>query len=282
MNEPRVYKNSPFLLVFVIIIFGILFIGLGLSLVSVLNNWLIMVPVLLLFGILFIVLVLSSTAQTIISDDEITSKNLLGTKTLKWSEISRVSGAGNRIKLHNFDGDVTVAPQPQLPGYPEVVEWIGTKRADLFNPQEYSELSRNWLITLLFPLGGLLIIGTSFFAYTVSSDSNETLLPYALAGFAGLFLISMVFTSPQSISMQGNSMVVKYLLNQKTLLASEVASVRMGFTQTRNGKHYFILINQTNGKNIRLSGLRPSLPVAYLVLKTWHEKNSSISQIVPN
>ncbi|MBV5350438.1 hypothetical protein JZU71_04760, partial [bacterium] len=99
----------------------------------------------------------------------------MGGKSLRWSEISRVSGRGYGIKLHNFDGDVAVAPSPQLHGYEEVVEWIGIKRPDLFNPLEYSEMKRGVstlaliIALVVFLVVGLLVAGTLYFYNTESS-----------------------------------------------------------------------------------------------------------------
>jgi hypothetical protein len=271
MNEPRVYKNSPFvfglLIVMFVVLFGAIFFtggDIGFS------NLIVMIPFALVFGFLFIFLVFTATAQTIISNEEISTKNLLGTKSLTWSQINRVSGRGYRIKLHNFDGDVTVAPSPQLPGYNEVIEWIGVKRPDLFNPQEYSEMKKSWLNTILTPMIGLLIIGIGFFAYTQASD---TFFPFLIFIIIGLVFIGMPLASPQAVTIQGNSILLGYLFNQKTLPANEIVSIDLRFTQTRNGKNYFIAINLVNRKTIRVSGLSPNLPVAYLVLKNWHKKN---------
>jgi hypothetical protein len=81
---------------------------------------------------------------------------------------------------------------------------------------------------------------------------------------------------PQSLMLEGKSLFVKYLFSEKKLLADEIASVELRFTQTRNGKNYFVLLAQTNKKSLRILGLKPSLPIAYLVLKNWHKMNSTI------
>ena len=275
MNEPRVYKNSPFvfvlLLVMFVVLFGAVFFAAGDNNFS---NLLVMIPFALMFAFLFLYLVFTATAQTIISNDEISTKNLLGTKTLTWSEINRVSGRGNRIKLHNFDGDVTVAPSPQLPGYPEVVEWIGDKRPDLFNPQEYREMSRSWMGTIMLPVLGLLFLGVGFFLYT---QNNELFYPLVIFLIMGFIFIGTPLFSPQAIAIEGNSIVLGYLFNRKIYPANEIASINLSFTQTRNGKNYFILISLANRRSIRISGLSPNLPVVCLVLKNWHKANVASS-----
>jgi hypothetical protein len=158
-----------------------------------------------------------------------------------------------------------------LPGYHEVIEWIGVKRPDLFNPQEYNELSRGWA-SRIFPLIlGLLFVSAGIFGYTME---NKTFFPFLIFATMGLFFMGMSLASPQTISLQGNSMVIGYLFNQKTLAAYEISSVQLRYTQTRNGKQYFITLQLANSKTIRLSGFKPSLPAAYLILKNWHKKNS--------
>ncbi|HNE69317.1 MAG TPA: hypothetical protein PLE39_13115, partial [Anaerolineales bacterium] len=128
MNEPRVYKHSPIQFIILIVVMGFVFVAMFFNL-----DW--NTPS-ILFPISLIILIAvaglaAATQKTILSDDEISSQSLFGMKTLRWSEITRVSGRGYVIKLHNFDGDVTVAPSPNLPRYEEVIEIIGNKRPDL-------------------------------------------------------------------------------------------------------------------------------------------------------
>jgi hypothetical protein len=270
MNGPREYKNPTFQTVMAIIGFGIL-LFIFITFIGKEQVGEIMLPFagILLFFALFALF--SQALKTVISEDEISSSTLFGTKTLRWSEITRISGSGFSIKLHNFDGDVTVAPSPQLPGYEEVIEWIGVKRPDLFNPQEYSELSRNWGGIIPLVIVGFLVIGFGTFVYI---DSNEFVFPLIFAFIIGLVILGMAFFAPQSVSIQRNSIVVGYLYGQKTFTADEIASITLGYSQTRNGKNYYVQLAQKRGKNIRLSNLKPNLPVAYLVLKNWHKKNS--------
>ncbi len=274
MNEPRVYKNSPFVFGLLIVMFAVLFIGVFFaSGDSDFSNPIVMIFFAMIFGFLLLFIVFTATAQTMISNEEISTKNLLGRKSIAWRDINRVSGSGNRIKLHNFDGNVIIAPSLQLPGYPEVIEWIGIQRPDLFNSMEYSEMSKNWAGTILLPVLGLLFIGTGFFLYT---QDSQLLFPLLIFLVMGVIFIGMPLVAPQAISIQGSSIVLGYLLNQKTLAANEIASVDLRYTQTRNGKNYFIAITLINKKTIRISGLKPCLPVVYLVLKTWHKKNTAI------
>jgi hypothetical protein len=267
MNEPRVYKSSPVLFIFMLLIFGVLFIGLVFNMGR--ETWYIMLPFGLAFGLIFVIAIFSMTSKTIISEDEISTQNLLGIKTLRWSEINQVSGWGHAIKLQDIDRHLTVAPSPQLPGYPEVIEWIGLKRPDLFTPQEYNQLSRSWLQRIFYAIFGLFLLGIGLFGYL---QDSETFFPFIIFAIMGIVFTGMALASLQSITFQGNTLTISYLFKQTTLRTDEVASVDLRYTQTRNGKHYFAAINLVNRKTIRVSGFGPNLPVVYLVLKNWQAK----------
>jgi hypothetical protein len=272
MNEPRVYKNSPAALI-VIIAFSVILMA-GLAFGVGFESTELVVP-LVLFGLFFLVVMfMSISSKVILSEDEISTQSLFGTKSMRWTEIGRVSGRGYGIKLHNVDEDVTVVPSPRLPGYEEIIEFIGRKRPDLFSPLEYGEMKRG-----LGSFVGLLILGILFFGimtlFIFEMDfSFDTLIPFMFFAAFILFFMGVFLFSPQSLTLDGRTLVVKYLLNKKELSVDEIAGVQFGYTQTRNGKQYYIAIHLTNRKNIRVSGLRIGLPVGYLVLKNWYQAQS--------
>lgn len=274
MNEPRVYKHSPFQFVVLILMFGFILVAMFFNMDLGDGSMLIPVAILLLVVIISIT---SLTQKTIISEDEISSQSLLGTKTLRWSEINRVSGRGYSIKLHNLDGDITVVPSPNLPGYEEVVESIGNKRPDLFNPREYDELKSGSFPLLAGLIFTVLFVGM-FAGFGLLLYNSPDAAPVMIAPLI-IFLViiavfvGMMFFRPRSLVLDGRSMSIKYFLSEKTLLADEIQSVQFTFQRSRNGKIYFVLLHLVNRKSVRISGLNPSLPVVYLVLKNWHKQN---------
>ena len=274
MNEPRVYKHSPFQFVILILMFGFILVALFFNMD--LGDGSMLIPV-AIFLLVIIVSVISLTQKTIISEDEISSQNLLGTKTLRWSEINRVSGRGYAIKLHNFDGDITVVPSPNLPGYEEIVESIGNKRPDLFNPREYDELKSGSFPLLAGLIFTVLFVGM-FAGFGLLLYNSPDVAPVMIAPLI-IFLVivavfvGMMFFRPRSLVLDGRSMSIKYFLSEKTLLADEIQSVQFTFQRSRNGKINFVLLHLVNRKSVRISGLNPSLPVVYLVLKNWHKQN---------
>lgn len=272
MNEPRVYKQPLFgiFLSAVMLMFscGILF-----FVSEALTDLWFMIPILGLFGIAFLISLFSYTSKVTITDDEITSSYLFIPKTLRWTEINRASGSGSGIKLHS--DDTTVSINSRLPGVEEIIETIGQKRADLFSPQEFSEMRRGLGSYLGFFVITLLFGGIGVFYFSIADFSSDSLFSM---GFIALFLIFFMGTflaSPQSLTIENNNLQIKYLLGEKNFSANDVSSVFLSHTRTRRGgKQYFISLNSKDGKNIRISGLNIGLPVAYLVLKNWHKKYS--------
>ncbi|NWF63908.1 MAG: PH domain-containing protein [Chloroflexi bacterium] len=272
MNEPRVFKNSPAILVVIALVFLILM-G-GIIFTASLENSFVALPLaafgLFIFGLIFV----ANSAKVTITDEDITSQNIFGSRTLRWSEIHRVSGRGYEIKLHNYDGDVTVHPSSGLPGYEQIVDLIGVKRPDLFSPQEYSEFRRGIMPFILLGFVMLFVLGAAAAVFVLwmngSDASMPSLMPLAVFIVIALIIGLTALSTPQSLTLGGRSLFLKYLFSKKTILADEIRYVQFGYTQSRNGKHYYVALNLTNGKNIRLSGLGVSMPIAYLVLKSWH------------
>ena len=279
MSEPKIYKHKPFQLIILVILLPIM--GIVLFTSGGTEERIIQTVMAVMIGVVFLVSMLTLTVKVIISDSEISTQSIFGTKSLAWSEINRVSGTGSALKLHNREGDVTVAPSPQLPGYVEIIEQIGAKRADLFNTENFGEMKRSWfvffplILLIVFFMAGLLVSGLMMF--NKPDTPTIIIMPLFFIFFIAVIFLGIVFSSPQSVTLEGKSMSIKYLFSERTLLADEIASIELRFTQTRNGKNYFVALNQTNRKTIRISGLSISLPIVYLVLKNWHKKYTNPS-----
>jgi hypothetical protein len=268
LSEPRTYRYSTARLVLLIVLLLMLGIGSVIILSSV--NFLYILFSFAFIGLILLGSIFSLTRSTTISNDAISARSLLGERVLNWSEIDSVSGRGNAIKLHNRDGDVTVAPSPNLPGYPEVIEIIGAKRPDLFKPANFGVMSRSWLNSLLFLVAGVFIIGVGIYLYF---DSNETQIPILFLAAVGLGFIASIFMSVLSLQFEGSLLTIRYLLSKSMLKPEEVQSIGLNVTQTRSGKSYHVYMFTKNNRTIRFSGIGPSLPIVYLVLKNWHQGN---------
>ena len=276
INEPRTYRHPIIQVVILLVVFGILAVGLFSSLNT--SDYTSIIPLAAFFVIVFLYSLYSLTLKTTISDTEISTQSLLGTHTLNWSEINSVSGWGNAIKLHNMDGDVTVAPSSQLNGYQEVIEFIGAKRPDLFTPQDYSEMSRNWYGYVLLGVVALFVIGTGLFLLTQAGSTGMIIFIFFL--ILALFIAYVTFSMPKSLNLEGDTLFIKYFFSEKSIRAHEVSSINLNFRQTRNGKNYFVGIDLTNKRYARISGIGPNLPVVFLVLRNWHKKHTTIRQTI--
>lgn len=272
MNEPRVYKQ-PLLGIFLSVMTLMFSFGIIFFVSETLTDLWFMLPILGLFGIAFLISLFSYTSKVTITDDEITSSYLFIPKTLRWTEINRASGSGSGIKLHSED--TTISISSRLPGVEEIIEIIGQKRADLFSPQEFSEMRRGLGSYLGFFVIGLLFAGIIIVFFMLADFSSDSLFSM---GFIALFLIFFMWTflaSPQSLTLENNNLQIKYLFGEKNFSANDVASIFFAHTRARRGgKQYYISLNSKDGQNIRISGLNIALPVAYLVLKNWHKKYS--------
>lgn len=279
MTEPRVYKTSPILLVIIVIFFlfllGTLIFVFGSSSAGFMDTGWIMIPLaaflLFIFGSVLIVI----ASKTTVSDDELSVRGLFGTKTLRWTDIGSVSGWGNSMKLMSRDEDVKISVSPRMPGYEDVIEVVGVKRPDLFSPLEHNEMRRGLSAYMGVLFGILLLLGVSTAFVVAVMDSPDTsisaYMPLLFIVGVALFLAVSILSAPRALILEGRTMELKYLLSEKTIRADEIRQVQLGYTQTRNGKRYFIALHLTSGKNIRLSGMGLSLPIAYLVLKNWHQ-----------
>lgn len=276
MKEPRVYRTSPALIVIVILMIVILFGGIWFALGSEAIAF--AAPYALIGLVLFAGIFATQILKITLSDDEITVQNLLGAKSMRWTEVTRASGRGYTLKLHNQDEDVTLAVRPQVPGYEEIVEFIGTKRPDLFNPNEYDEMKRGLgaFVMMFLVVGVILGVSVIFVVATMDSPDVSAIeyLPLLVFVVVAFILGGTVLSVPRSLILEGNVMNLKYLFSERNLRADEISQVQLSYTQSRNGKHYFIALHLADRRNIRLSGLGISLPVAYLVLRNWHRNHT--------
>jgi len=99
--------------------------------------------------ILLIIALFYSTSSVKISDEEIVTHRLLGSKSLKWSEINRASVRGQSLRLHNYDGDITLSIDSQLEGYIDILNIIFKKLPNLLDAGENNFLSKSILTNII-------------------------------------------------------------------------------------------------------------------------------------
>ena len=132
---------------------------------------------------------------------------------------------------------------------------------------------------MLLPTAGLISIGMGSLTVIVYGKAFLPLMIFA--AFTGFIIAVMRLSAPQSISIQGNALVIYYPFNEKRLFADEISSIGL-IPQTRNSGPFgpFVALNLLNRRTVRIFGLDPNLPTAYLVFKNWHKENASTRQTI--
>jgi len=205
------------------------------------------------------------------SDMEITSRNWLGSKSLRWNEIARVSMRGQNIRLHNSSDDVTLFIDSQMDRYAEILDILFKKRPDLIDTDENQSMSRGIFTSIVIIGFGLLIIALSIPFFT---DEEVWFLGPLFIGL-GLWIIVAFILSPKSVVLENGTLRILYLFREISYPAEEIQGFSLEKTRTRNGYVYFVQVNLINGKPIKLSTTKPGNVITYQTLKRWHEKAKS-------
>ena len=212
-----------------------------------------------------------------ISNEEITANSLLGSKSLKWSEIGHVSPRSQSLRLHDRDENVILTLDAQLEGYIEILDLIFSKRPNLFdlNVSE-SKVFLRGIGTHILVIGfGLMIILLSVLAFMEQDQDINWLFALIFLGL-GLYIIISWFLSPQGFTLENQTLFVKYLFKETSYKVSDINAITLEKRQTKEGYIYFVQVNPKTGKPIKLSGFKQGSAMTYQILKRWHAKAASI------
>jgi hypothetical protein len=224
-----------------------------------------------LIGIGLIVTLFYSTGSIKVSDQEVTSSRLLGSKSLRWSEIERISMRGQNLRLHNHDEDIVLSLDSQVEGYPEILDIVFSKRPDLFKKGEDTVLSSGWLANLyILGFGLFLIIAFSVFMFSLSEEFEK--ISSAILVAMGVWLLVSWFLSPKSIALEDRTLLVMHFFKEVSYSAEDIRFISLEKTRTKDGYVYFPQLNLKSGKKIKLPGFKQGTVITYQVLKKWHEK----------
>jgi hypothetical protein len=223
-----------------------------------------------LAGIAFVIVLLYATSSVALSTEGITTKRLFGSKSLRWTEIGRVSMRGQALRLHNRDEDMILSIDSQLEDYKEILDIIFSKRPDLLDESNNTVITASWLSHFLILGFGLFIVAGSVWLFSVFEESSRI---YALLFLGlGLFIMGSWFLSPKRIALEDKTLLLIYLFRQVSYTAEEISSISLEKTRTRNGYIYFVQINLASGKKIKLPTFEQGTTLTYQILKKWHER----------
>jgi hypothetical protein len=258
-SNKRIFRHSlgKLLLMYLgLLIFGLLFYLIGPE-----GYFLIVIV-----GIGLIITLFYSTSSIKVSEQEITASKLLGSKSLKWSEIEHVSTGGQSLRLHNHDEDIVLSLDSQVEGYAEILDIVFSKRPDLFNEGENTVMSTGWLVNLLIVGFGLLIIVFSVFMFSVPEEEFDKIFSVILFAL-GVYLIVSWFFSPKSVALENRTLLLIYFLKEVSYSAEDIRFISLEKTRTKDGYVYFPQLNLKSGKKIKLPGFKQGTVITYQVLK---------------
>ena len=275
-SKERVFRHSPGKLALMSLgVVGLVFIAYSLRKES---YFFVVVVIFVINLFIFFGYVASSVK---VSNEEIITNGLLGSKSLKWSEIGYVSPRRQSLRLHDRGENIILSLDPQLEGYIEILDLIFSKRPDLFDLSEDNVLSPT-IINHVVRIGiGLMLILFAAFFYMVQDQDMAWILALVFLGL-GLYVILAWFSSPQSITLENQTLFVKYLFRETSYKGSDINSTTLEKRRTRNGYVYFVQVGTKTGKPLKLSGFKQGSALTYQILKRWREKANSSGQFISN
>lgn len=261
----RVFRHSPVKVA--LIFFGVLFFGFFAFSIGQPDYFLLGIT-----GIVLVVALLYATSSVKISSEEITTKGLLGSKSLRWSEIGRISTWSEILRLHSRDEDLTLSIDSLLAGYPDLLDIIFSKRPDLLDKNDDHVMTINWPGSIASWGTSLFIIWIAVFQFwgteTEDVDKIFSLIFFAIAAS----IIVKWFLAPKSLMLEDKNLIIGYWFKEASHSASDIDYVSLQKQRTRNGYIYFAQITLVSGKKIRLPAFKQGTQLTYQILKRWHKK----------
>lgn len=204
-----------------------------------------------------------------VSERGIATTSLWGAKRMAWSEIGRVTMSSPSIELHHRDGKLTMPINGDVKGYTEILEILFSKRPDLSDSQE-NNLLTHFQFAKSFQLGiGILLAALSVFLFFIL-DGYPGVIFSGLALLFGIGVIASWLSFPQSITLEGDRMLVRYYRREVSYSREDIRSVSLEKQLARYGYLYFVHIHLKTGKQLKLT--YPEVNQMYLSIKRWHEQ----------
>lgn len=219
----------------------------------------------IMIGCGMILLVVFLTSGASISDLGITTKTLLGTKSLQWSEIGRFSSRGSSTRLHNYDGNTVLSINSRLDGYAEIFDVLHHKRPDLFDIDKYRSIPHKVLNNVVSLIFGLFLMGLGLLGYVLGRDLTTTLI---FGSIFSLFSLINWYSSPRTLTLGKESLDIGYLRKVVSYPIDDIVDIDLGGKQHPINSVFVILQNRNI---LQLSGYNQTPIVMYYVLKRWHQ-----------
>lgn len=265
-DEPQVFGLAKYRLIYSVII--ILVITGGMLFNDKRPPIICFVPILLLAAYLF----LPFTYKLIVSDEAISSIDLFSTKTLEWNDIAEIGLHNGSPLLSNRDGVIKIKINQQIDGYPEVLKFVKLKRPDLWkldNIQIFHQTNLESLISIF--LGMAMLVATGW-ALIENGMSKETGLLVLLFLIFSAFLIVPGLIKARKLSLEGETLVVSYLVWERRIHVHDVWSVGLEQEFGKNFISHAVHIRLKSGADIIVHKVKEGNPFLVNAVELWLKK----------
>ena len=219
-------------------------------------------------GLIFVTWYL--TTRVSVSETTITTKTLLGTKSLQWSDIGYFSARGSSTRLHHHYESKVLTIGSRLDGCAEIFELLYQKRPDLFDIERYKSFNHNMSNATVQLAIGVFLVVLGLLGYF---SGNEALISTLVFGFIFL-LVSFRnwYFYPRALTLEQESLNFNYMNKIVSLPINEITDIKIGKQQqVKSVQVNSVLVFLKNGRFLNLSSYDQSPIVMYYVLKQWHE-----------
>jgi len=221
-------------------------------------------------GLIFVAIYLNT--RVVVSETEITTKTILHTRSLMWSEIDSLSSRGTSLKLHGRDDGLSLTINPRMNGAADILDLILSKRPDLFTKIDNEHLLRPDVIGLIGMALGISMFVLAFYLY-LRDIALENLTCFFVVGL--MFLLQGFFnwlSNVRNITLDEDQLTFHYPRKTVSIPVEDIESVQVIRTQWGQLKSVFLVL--TNRGTVNIAGPRQSPFILYPVLKEWHERNT--------
>jgi hypothetical protein len=211
------------------------------------------------------------TYKLIVSNEAISSINLLGAKTLEWNEIAEVATKKNGLLLINRDGDEKVFINQQIDDYPVVIGFIQRQRPELWKQNDIRVFHQN-IIEATF--SGILAFPIIYIAIAMSLENGFSFIQDVLAILIGLLIGGVLLwqgVKIREISFDMDYLVAKYIAWERRVHVSEISSVTLEQRLGKNEISYPVHIKLENGKQLVLEKVKEGNPILLNAMEKWME-----------
>lgn len=210
------------------------------------------------------------TTHVIVSEFGIATKTVLGSKSLKWSEINRFSARGSLTRLHHYDDNTVLSIGSRLDGYAEIFELLHQKRPDLFDIEKYKSITHNMSNAIVQLVIGIFLVILGLLGYFSGIEALISTLIFGV--IFSLVSFRNWYFSPRTLTLEQESLNFSYVNKTVSLPIDEIKDIKIGRQQQiKSAQVNSVLVFLRNGHIVTLSGYDQSSIVMYHLLKRWFQ-----------